>query len=264
MTYNDITRNEKTLSGALALVMHLLFFALLVFGITWQKRQSESAVVVDLWNNLPPIPQPKAEVQPKPVPPRVEPKPEPPKPVPPKVEPKPVPKPETKPVPKPDIALKEKLEKERKQKEQARIEQQREEEKKRLAALKEKQAKEAAEAKRLAALKEQQEALKRMQAQQAAAQARLINEYTERIKAKIRRYIVEPPNLQGNPEAQFDVVLLPGGEVLSVKLKKSSAVAAYDNAVERAILRAQPLPLPPDPALFQSFRELDLKFRPKD
>jgi colicin import membrane protein len=258
VTYNDITQNERTLSGTLALVMHLLFFALLVFGVSWQKKQADSAVIVDLWNNLPP--QPKIETPPPPA--EVKPPPEPPKPVP-KVETKPVPEP--KPVVKPDIALKEKLEKERKQKEQEKLEaKKREQEKARLAALKEKQAKEA-EAKRLA--REQDEALKKLaqqQAAQAAAQARLIDEYRRRISDKIKRFIVLPPNLQGNPEVEFDVVLLPGGEVLGVKLKKSSAVAAYDNAVERAILKAQPLPLPPDPAMFRDFRELNLKFRPKE
>jgi colicin import membrane protein len=260
VTYNDITQNERTLSGTLALVMHLLFFALLVFGVSWQKKQADSAVIVDLWNNLPP--QPKIEMPPPPA--EVKPPPEPPKPVP-KVETKPVPKPEPKPVVKPDIALKEKLEKERKQKEQEKLEaKKREQEKARLAAVKEKQAKEA-EAKRLA--REQDEALKKLaqqQAAQAAAQARLIDEYRRRISDKIKRFIVLPPNLQGNPEVEFDVVLLPGGEVLGVKLKKSSAVAAYDNAVERAILKAQPLPLPPDPAMFRDFRELNLKFRPKE
>jgi colicin import membrane protein len=263
VTYNDITQNERTLSGTLALVMHLLFFALLVFGVSWQKKQSDSAVMVDLWNNLPP--QPKIETPPPPA--EVKPPPEPPKPVP-KVETKPVPKPETKPVVKPDIALKEKLEKERKQKEQEKLEEKkREQEKARLAALKEKQAK-AAEAKRLA--REQDEALKKLaqqqaaQAAQAAAQARLVDEYRRRISDKIRRFVVLPPNLQGNPEVQFDVVLLPGGEVLSTKLKKSSGATAYDSAVERAILKAQPLPLPPDPSMFGDFRELNLKFRPKE
>ena len=56
-----------------------------------------------------------------------------------------------------------------------------------------------------------------------------------------RRFIVQPPNLQGNPESEFDVVVLPDGNVLGVKLKKPSGNAAYDNAVERAISRAQPL-----------------------
>ncbi|MGH8744288.1 MAG: TonB C-terminal domain-containing protein [Burkholderiales bacterium] len=45
---------------------------------------------------------------------------------------------------------------------------------------------------------------------------------------------------------------------------KSSGVSAYDGSIERAIYKAQPLPLPPDPALFSKFRELELKFRPND
>ena len=247
-----ITRNEKTLSGALTLVMHLLFFALLVSGVTWQKRDQPEAMVVDLWNTLPPLPSPKPapEVKPPPAPPA------------PKVEAKPVPKVEAKPVVKPDIAFKEKKEKERKAKEEALAEKKkREQEQARLAMLKEQQAKEA-EAKRLA--REQEEALRKLAAQQTAAQARLIDEYKRRIAERIKRFIVEPPNLQGNPEVEFDVVLLPGGEVLGVKLRKGSAIGAWDNAVERAILKAQPLPLPPDPALFRDFRELNLKFRPKE
>ena len=72
-----------------------------------------------------------------------------------------------------------------------------------------------------------------------------------------------PQNIQGNPEAEFDVVLLPGGNSLSIKLKRSSGNAAYDSAVEHAIQKAQPLPLPPDPALFRYFRELNLAFRPQ-
>ena len=59
----------------------------------------------------------------------------------------------------------------------------------------------------------------------------------------------------------MDVVLLPGGEVLGVKTRKASAMSAWDNAVERAILKAQPLPLPPDPAMFKEFRELNLKIQ---
>ena len=74
-----------------------------------------------------------------------------------------------------------------------------------------------------------------------------------------------PQNMEGNPQAVFEVVLLPGGEVLSATLKKSSGNAAYDAAVERAISRAQPLPVPTDTDLFQeNFRELTLVFRPKD
>jgi colicin import membrane protein len=59
-------------------------------------------------------------------------------------------------------------------------------------------------------------------------------------------------------------VVLPDGNVLGVKLKKPSGNPAYDNAVERAISRAQPLPMPPDPALLKDFRELNLKFRAQE
>ena len=69
-------------------------------------------------------------------------------------------------------------------------------------------------------------------------------------------------DLQGNPEAVFLVVQLPTGEVLSTRLVKSSGNPAYDTAVERAILKSSPLPLPSDKTLFA--RELKLTFRPRD
>jgi colicin import membrane protein len=246
------TQNERAVSGALTLVMHLLFFALLVFGVSWQKREP-AAVVAELWSNLP---APKADLAPPP--PKAEP--EPPKPQP-KAEAKPVPKVEPKPPPKADIALREKKEKALKAKERELAEKKKREEQARLEALKQQQAKEA-EAIRLA--REQDEALKKLAQSQAAAQARLVDEYKRRIAERIKRFIIEPPSLQGNPEVEFDVIVLPGGEVLDVKTRKASGQAPWDNAVERAIRRAQPLPLPPDPALMREFRELNLRFRPKE
>lgn len=236
-------QREKIVSGALALATHLLFLALLVFGVSWQKTLPSAPVIADLWSSLPPVAAPKA-AEPAPPPPPVE---------------KTVAKAEPKAVPKPDIALKdkreqEKLAKEEKAKADAR---KREEEQLRLAALKTQQ-----DAARAA--KEQADAQRRLAEQQAAAQAKYVGEYVDRIKAKVRRFVVLPPNIQGNPEAEFDVVLLPGGEVLTAKLRKSSGNGAYDSAVERAILKAQPLPLPPDPQLFAQFRELQLKFRPQE
>ena len=71
-----------------------------------------------------------------------------------------------------------------------------------------------------------------------------------------------PQNIQGNPEAVFLVVQIPSGDVISVKLAKSSGNRAYDEAVERAILKSSPLPKPPSPDLFS--RELKLTFRPQD
>jgi colicin import membrane protein len=251
------TQNEKAVSGALTLVMHLLFFALLVFGVAWQKHEP-AAMVAELWSSLPAPPPPEAEPMPPKPQPKVEPKIEP-KPVP-KVEPKPVPKVEPKPAPKPDIALREKKEKALKAKEQELAEKKKREEQARLEALKQQQAKEAEE---MRLVREQDEALRKLAQSQAAAQAKLVDEYKHLIREKIKRFVIEPPNLPKTAQVEFDVVLLPGGEVLSVKLRKTSAVALYDSAVERAILKAQPLPLPPDPVMFKHFRELNLIFRPE-
>ena len=245
------SQQEKVISGAGACGMHLLFLALLVFGVNWQKKVEPQANIVDLWSTLqsqtkpaepPPPPPPQPEVKPEVKP----------------VEAPPV-KAAVKPeIAKPDIALREKAEKERRILEEKQKEAKKREEEGKVAAAKQQQA----EAQRLA--REQEDAQRRVAEQAAAAQAKLINEYKERIRTKIKRFIVLPPNLQGNPESEFDVVLLPGGEVLGAKLKRGSGVIAYDNAVERAILKAQPLPLSPDPALFKDFRELNLKFRPQE
>ena len=113
--------------------------------------------------------------------------------------------------------------------------------------------------------READEGKRKTEAVARASQPKLIDDWKARIQARIRGRIVVPPNMEGNPEARFEIVLLPGGEVLSANLKKSSGNPAYDAAVERAIAAAQPLPVPTDTDLFQeNFRELNLVFRPKD
>jgi colicin import membrane protein len=129
--------------------------------------------------------------------------------------------------------------------------------------LKKQQAQEA-EAKRAAQEQEQADALKKLAQQQAAAQASEVDKYKKLIADKIRREIIEPPGLQGNPQVELDVTVLPGGEVLDVKLRRSSGVPAWDTAVERAVRQAHLLPLPQDPTLHSRFRELNLRFRPKE
>jgi colicin import membrane protein len=98
--------------------------------------------------------------------------------------------------------------------------------------------------------------------QQAAARDKALLNWTDKIRAKIRGNIVLPRDIPGNPEAIFDVTLLPTGEVLTVRRRQSSGHAAYDDAVERAIMKSSPLPQPDDRAVFR--RDLELKFRPQD
>ncbi len=101
-------------------------------------------------------------------------------------------------------------------------------------------------------------------AERAAATEGVVREYEGKIAARIRSRIVMPPDVPDDVRAVFEVTVLPGGRVLSARLKKSSGNAAYDNAVERAIFKAEPLPLPPDARLFNRFREMELGFRPKE
>ena len=104
------SRQEKVISGAFAFGMHLVFLALLVFGVTWQKRIEPQANIVDLWANLPSPAPPKVELPPPKPELKLEVKPPKPPPV------KPVAKPE---IPKPDIAMKEKAMKAKAEKEKA-------------------------------------------------------------------------------------------------------------------------------------------------
>lgn len=268
------TPNERAIASALALAMHLMFIALLVLGINWQRTAPPTEMVAELWSTLPTAAPPQVQPQPQP-----EVKPEPPPPPPPKP-PEPTPRVEVKPpapVPpkvdtsKADIALKDKKAKEEKEKKE-KVEKEKadkakadarkkEEEQMRMAALKSEQAKTDAAAR---AAKEQADAQAKAAAAAASAAQAQMGKYIGAIRDKIKRYILLPPNLQGNPEAEFDVILIPGGEVLDVRLRKSSGNKAYDEAVERAIRKAQPLPIPPDPAQFQQFRELRLAFRPQE
>ena len=96
--------------------------------------------------------------------------------------------------------------------------------------------------------------------QTAAARSRGFADYAGKIRGKIRGNTVLPQAIQGNPEAVFEVTQLPSGEVISVRLKKSSNNPNLDAAIERAILKSSPLPKPDQPELFQ--RVLEIRYKP--
>jgi len=231
-------------AGILALLVHVLFFGLLVFGVQWQNKEP-AAVTVDLWDSLPTVAPP---VQP-PVhePKRVEREPV-------KLPPKAAPEPKLA-VEKPDIALQQKDKKRQEELKQTELKQQE---------LKLQQQIQSEQMRQAEQQRQQQVLQQQILAQHASAQARVVGEYKDRIRAKIQGRVILPPDLAGNPQAEFDVVVLPSGDVLTVKLTRSSGQPAYDRAVENAIYKAQPLPLPPDQNLFREFRELHLQFRPRE
>lgn len=84
--------------------------------------------------------------------------------------------------------------------------------------------------------------------------------YVAQIKAKITENLSFPKESVGRSDAKYKILILPTGEVLTATLLKSSGNPAFDAAVERAILKSAPLPLPSIPSLFKEFRELRLSF----
>ena len=236
-----------TWSAVLAVLVHLFFLSVLVFGVRWQTKQPDS-IAVELWTQLPPMEQ-AAPVQVEPAP---APAPAPALKVEPAPKPEPVAKAEPKPV-KPDIAVeKTPPKKPEPKKVEPKIDQQK--------LMREQLARETEQVSRE---REKQEITQQLAREAAAAQGRAVADYVGRIRGKIRGNIVLPPDIPaGNPEAIFEVVQLPTGEVLNARLRKSSGHKPYDDAVERAILKASPLPKPERPDLFQ--RSLELKFRPLD
>ena len=68
--------------------------------------------------------------------------------------------------------------------------------------------------------------------------------YLAKLKTKLRGNVILPPGLQGNPASVFRVTQLPSGEVIDVRLMKSSGNPQLDAAVERAIRKSSPLPVP--------------------
>ncbi|MDR2208874.1 MAG: TonB C-terminal domain-containing protein [Azoarcus sp.] len=90
-----------------------------------------------------------------------------------------------------------------------------------------------------------------------------LDAYRATITTKIRRNLIRPPELSGNYEAVFEVEQIKtasGGQIVNVKLKQSSGNRTLDDAIERAIHKSDPLPLPNNPALFR--RKLVITFRP--
>jgi colicin import membrane protein len=242
---------------AFTLTVHGLLVLALFFGVQW-KRNTPEVMEVELWSS---VPTPALQAPPPPPPPEV--KPEPPKP-----EPKPVPKVEPKPEPKkPDIALKEEKKKpEPKKPEPPKPEPKPEPKKPEVKPqppvdpfkeMLEREQKQLKTANNQAQLKAAADA-----EQRAAAGRRGLQTWGDKIKQRIRSNIVPPPGLTGNPVAVFAVTQLPTGEIIDVRLKRSSGFTAYDTAIERAIWKSSPLPKPDDASLFQ--RSLDLTFCPDE
>lgn len=257
----------KIRAALFSLLIHLIFFGLLIFGLNWQNKAPE-ATVVELWQDFAAI-EPVKPTQPvKPTPPappvvekqepKVEPKPQ-------FVESKPPRQPAittaepSPPMRKPAIPLKAEkpAPKQAAEKPPEPVKKTQPETSSDKDIVKETVEKKIENQRIVEQKKQQEQERLAMKAKQAQALDE-IAKYKAMIQAKIRSRIVMPPDLPGNPVVEFRVTLLPGGDVLSVDLHRSSGFTVFDDAVERAVYLAKPLPLPSDPALFREFRNFSL------
>ena len=85
--------------------------------------------------------------------------------------------------------------------------------------------------------------------------------YGARIRARIKPNIVFTEDISGNPTAEVEVRTSPDGTITSRKLLKASGVAAWDEAVLKAIDKTETLPRDVDGRVPTP---LVISFRPKD
>lgn len=174
------------------------------------------------------------------------------------------------------LAEKKKLERERKEK--ARLKKERLE-KERIAAQKREAERKRKEEERIRKEEEQRRAEEKAEFERALheeerreEEARKAAARAARLQTQRERYImliaqrVESNWLRpvGNIDGQSCDVLVRqtlSGEVIDVQLTECTSDIAFQRSVERAVQKASPLPLPPDPELFD--REIYFKFKPR-
>jgi len=244
-------------AGLLSVLAHAGLVLALVLGVSW-RNAPDQPVQAEIWTQLPEptlAPQPERVVEAPP-------------------------KDEAPPVRKPDIAIK--AAKPKPDPKQAKLPSAKVEQKRR--ELEKRQQREQREAARRALEQEllheekmamaaelEQVQLRRQRAEtQARTTAQLkamaLRDAQDRIRLKIRGLLRIPEGIKGNPEVVYVVRLFPNGEIMGTPEKlQSSGHLAYDAAVEVAILKASPLPLPAGAGLAADFREgLELRFRPRE
>jgi colicin import membrane protein len=256
----------------LALVVHAIFFAILIFSVSWQVKPS-APLMAEVWDSLPPSRNAPAPTPPVPTP--TPPAPTPPPPVEPPIAKK-TPPPEVEKTPpqptKAEIDLKLKQEREvvekrvRDEKELAdkkKSDDLKKEQDKKKEELLKKQRDDLANQKALDNTIKQEQAASQARENQAraaqqAAQKAEADGYAQKIAALIRSRANVPDTVTGRPKVQIQLRLLVNGVVFDAKVVRPSGNPVYDEAIERAINGIQTWPLPDRPELLGSTRTLIL------
>jgi len=135
-------------------------------------------------------------------------------------------------------------------------------------AAKERRKQEEEAARKAAEEKALQDQLRAEEAQLAARRAEkvrsILDHYRMLIRQKIERNWLRPSSSQGRLSCIVKVRPAPDGGVMSARIVEGSGDALYDRSVVNAVFKASPLPLPNDRALYDEFRDLEIKFDPED
>lgn len=279
-------KSDRWISATQSVLLHAVVIGALGYGFYAYKKQSKppppptlaiEGTVVDT-KDLQPV-QPKSEPLPKP--PEPEPPPPEPEPPPPEDQGPPSPTPEEiqqreqeeRRVQEERIALEKKQQEEkeaaerqaREEAERKRQQEQREAEQKRIADQKrkaEEKRKADEEKARAARESELRKSLEEEERLNALRSSSAMVSWVQQIANRIQRAWLRPPSARPGIDCVVHVTQVPGGAVTSVKVGECNGDAAVRQSIEDAVLRASPLPPPPDPALFE--RDLDIRFRPTD
>ncbi len=127
------------------------------------------------------------------------------------------------------------------------------------------------EAKKLEQLKKEQASLEkqkaeekaRIDAENRARMAGVIDKYKALILGAISKEWIVPDQVDQTLSSRFKIRLAPNGTVLDVQLTRSSGDVVLDRSAEAAIYKASPLPVPGEPDVFRQFREISLTVRPE-
>lgn len=87
-----------------------------------------------------------------------------------------------------------------------------------------------------------------------------LSEWIVLVEGKVRRNWQRLPNLSSELVCTVQISQLPSGEIIDVKIARSSGNKAYDDSVERAMRKSSPLPRLNDPLAFSMARNINLKF----
>ena len=149
----------------------------------------------------------------------------------------------------------------RQKKDKAKKDQAKKDKAKKEKAKKEKAKKKKAEREKERQLQEQREVEEARQRDQTQAYS-AIGALVGRIGAKVRENWNKPPGSMTGLETVISVKVQRTGEVVSVKVVKSSGDHFFDQSAENAVYKASPLPFPDEPRYYEFIKEFNFKFVP--